>query len=65
MDDRIIELEKKSAFQEDTIESLNQVVIEQQKRLERLEKRLKFVTDQLEGSDIIKKLEDEAPPPHY
>lgn len=65
MDDRIIELEKKSAFQEDTIESLNQVVIEQQKRLEQLEKRLKFVTDQLEGSDIIKKLEDEAPPPHY
>lgn len=65
MDDRIIELEKKSAFQEDTIEALNQVIIEQQKRLDRVEKRLKFITDQLEGSDLIKKLEDEAPPPHY
>ena len=65
MEIRIIELEKKSAFHEHIMDELNSVIIDQQKRIERLEKELSVIRDQLEGSDHIKKPEEETPPPHY
>lgn len=65
MEDRLIEIEKKYAFQEHTLEQLNQVVIDQQRRLDKLERQLKFLHEQLTGNDLIKKPEEETPPPHY
>lgn len=63
---RVIELETRQAFQDDTIQALNDVVVEQGRAIERL---------QLQMAELIKRYEemvgqygsegDEAPPPHY
>ncbi|MBA6097102.1 MULTISPECIES: SlyX family protein [Pseudomonas] len=63
---RMIELETRQAFQDDTLQALNDVVVEQAKVIERL---------QLQVAELIKRHEemvgqfgsegDEAPPPHY
>jgi SlyX protein len=66
-DDRLNELESKLAFQERTINELNQVVYEQDGQISRLEDacrelaaELKILTEKL-GDD----LSDEKKPPHY
>ncbi|WP_087502837.1 SlyX family protein [Pseudomonas sp. SID14000] len=63
---RVVELETRQAFQDDTIHALNDVVVEQGRVIERL---------QLQMAELIKRYEemvgqygsegDEAPPPHY
>ncbi|MFV3403322.1 MULTISPECIES: SlyX family protein [Pseudomonas] len=63
---RIVELETRQAFQDDTIQALNDVVVEQNRVIERL---------QLQMAELIKRYEEmsgqygsaaeEAPPPHY
>ncbi|EKT4482999.1 SlyX family protein [Pseudomonas putida] len=63
---RIVELETRQAFQDDTIQALNDVVVEQSRVIERL---------QLQVAELIKRHEEmvgqygsegeEAPPPHY
>ncbi|AZL75196.1 SlyX family protein [Pseudomonas sichuanensis] len=63
---QIVELETRQAFQDDTIQALNDVVIEQGRVIERL---------QLQVAELIKRYEEmvgqygsegeEAPPPHY
>lgn len=66
IENRIMELEIKNAHQEDTIEQLNQIVIEQQKNIDELVRNLKRLKTQLsnlqEGSS---KETPEPPPPHY
>ncbi|MFT5169649.1 MAG: putative coiled-coil protein SlyX, partial [Candidatus Omnitrophota bacterium] len=37
MDERLIELEKRQAFQDNMIEELNEVIIQQEKRISALE----------------------------
>jgi len=66
LDARIIELETRQAFQDDTIQELNDVVVEQGRVIQRL---------QLQMAELIKRYEEmvgqygsegeEAPPPHY
>ncbi|MFV3291212.1 SlyX family protein [Pseudomonas sp. NY11955] len=63
---RMVELETRQAFQDDTIQALNDVVVEQGRVIERL---------QLQVAELIKRYEEmvgqygsegeEAPPPHY
>lgn len=63
---RVVELETRQAFQDDTIQALNDVVVEQGRVIERL---------QLQMAELIRRYEemvgqygsegDEAPPPHY
>ncbi len=65
MENRIIELEKKSAFQEETIEQLSQALIEQQKRMDALEKLVKSLHSQVQTGAFIKRPDEEVPPPHY
>lgn len=48
-DERIIELETRQAFQDDTIQALNDVVIEQGRVIERL---------QLQMAELIKRYEE-------
>lgn len=65
MEDRIIEIEKRIAFQEQTIEDLSQVLIEQQKKIETLEARLKMAESRVSDDPFVKPSEEEEPPPHY
>lgn len=67
LEDRIVELEMRQAFQDDTIQALNDVIAVQGQAIERL---------QLQVAELIKRYEEvvgqygteegeEAPPPHY
>ncbi|MCU1722360.1 SlyX family protein [Pseudomonas sp. 5P_5.1_Bac1] len=63
---RVMELESRVAFQDDTLLALNDVLVDQQRVVERLQlqmaallKRYEDVMGQYEVS------EEEAPPPHY
>ena len=63
----IEQLQMKMAFQEDTIESLNQALIEQQKQMDDLQFQLKQLVSKIsaiEPSNMASENE-EAPPPHY
>lgn len=63
----IEQLQMKVAFQEDTIESLNQALIEQQKQMDDLQFQLKQMSSKLsaiEPSNMASEKE-EMPPPHY
>lgn len=66
LEDRVTELESRQAFQDDTIQALNDVLVEQQRVVERLQlqmaallKRHEEMTGQFDS------FEEEAPPPHY
>lgn len=65
--DRLTDLEIKLAFQEDLVDSLNQVVTAQQRELELLQGQVRLLYQQLKSlqpSDIAS-VGEEAPPPHY
>lgn len=66
LEERVTELETRIAFQDDTLLALNDVIVEQQRVVDRLQlqmaallKRYEEVMGQYESS------EEEAPPPHY
>ncbi|ATH83219.1 SlyX family protein [Ectopseudomonas hydrolytica] len=63
---RVMELESRLAFQDDTIQALSDELVEQHKRIERLQLQLSALArrqEELQGQMGI--VEDEAPPPHY
>jgi len=65
--DRLIEIETKMAFQENTIKDLSDAVYSQQKQIDTLNKTMKQLVDQIEDSSVISPrgtLKDEKPP-HY
>jgi len=67
MNERLTELEVRVAFQDKTIQDLNEVVIRQQREIDRLAKELeamKFQLSELTPSMVIPP-EEEKPPPHY
>ena len=64
--DRLIELETRITFLEQTVDDLNDVVTEQQQRVAMLEGALKHLNTRLEQmGGGMKPQEDETPPPHY
>jgi len=66
LEQRIIDLEARLAFQDDTIQTLNDVLVAQQRTVERLQAQLGLLARRQE--DIQGRMggeEDEAPPPHY
>lgn len=65
MENKIIELEKRIAFMEQNIEELNEVTADQSKIINDLKSQLKSVNDQIQSGSLVRKLEDEEPPPHY
>ncbi|WP_407311735.1 SlyX family protein [Pseudomonas sp. nanlin1] len=66
LEGRVNELESRLAFQDDTLQALNDVLVQQQRVVDRLQlqmaamlKRHEELLGQFESS------EEEAPPPHY
>ncbi|RLA00847.1 MAG: lysis protein [Gammaproteobacteria bacterium] len=64
---RIEILETQQAFQEDTIESLNQVIVQQQKDIERLNLKVDVLQERIKQSAAphSEMTGEEPPPPHY
>lgn len=67
MQDDIIELQTRIAFQDGVIEQLNQVVTQQQAQIDRLQRQLDKLGGQVENlqHDQLIRQADEPPPPHY
>jgi SlyX protein len=66
LEQRVMELESRLAFQDDTIQALNDELVEQQKRIELMQLQLSALArrqNELQGQ--VGAVEDEAPPPHY
>ena len=62
--ERLVEVETKLAFQERTIAQLQEVLLDQQKQIDRLRLQLEKLRSRLDsapGDDP----RDEPPPPHY
>lgn len=66
-EDAIAELQTKIAFQEHTIEELNEALSDQQILIEKMHFQLRHVIDKVKGMEPsnIAKLSEETPPPHY
>ncbi len=64
MEDRVRELEIKVTYQERLLEELNQVVIEQDKELDRLRRSVELLTDRVKAAAQRGEVPNE-PPPHY
>ena len=66
LEQRVVELESRQAFQDDTIAALNDVLVEQQRIVERLQLQLAALArrqEEMQGQFGL--AEDDAPPPHY
>ena len=63
----LTELETKVAFQEQTIDELNQALIHQQFALDKLQLQVRQLAEKLSGiqPSNIASLSEETPPPHY
>ncbi|GHF22430.1 hypothetical protein GCM10017044_15850 [Kordiimonas sediminis] len=69
LQDRIADIEQKLMFQEETIESLSDVVTKQWAAIDKLQAKLKIMDDQLYEMEVQSgagaKPGSEPPPPHY
>ena len=66
LSEKIEILETRQAFQEDTIDSLNDVIIKQQKDIEQLALKYNNLQEKLaRSSESNISTEVEQPPPHY
>ena len=67
MNERLTELEVRVAFQDQTIQDLNEVVTDQQRQIDRLTQELEAIKSRLAGlaPSMVIPQEEEKPPPHY
>lgn len=67
MENKIIELQSKLAFQDETISELNDVITDQQNQLDQLREEIRLlglrIVSVAEASNVSD--EKEPPPPHY
>lgn len=64
LEERLIAIESALAIQEKFVDDLNQVVIEQGKKIEKLVKQNQYLLSSV-NDDLVKPLSEETPPPHY
>ncbi|KNH28503.1 MULTISPECIES: SlyX family protein [Pseudomonas] len=66
LEERVTDLESQLAFQDDTIQTLNDVLAAQQHVVERLQLQMAaLIKRQEEMVGQFDSFEEEAPPPHY
>jgi SlyX protein len=67
MNERLTELEVRVAFQDQTLQDLNEVVTRQQREIDRLTQELEAVKSRLaaHAPSMVIPQEEEKPPPHY
>ena len=66
LEERVMDLESRLAFQDDTIQALNDVLVSQQNAVDRLQLQIAALLNrQEEMGGQFEAFEDEAPPPHY
>lgn len=67
MDERIIDLEGRLAFQEEAIHTLSETLIEQQKTIDSLSRTVDALRQKLQAFEPspMQSDETEPPPPHY
>jgi SlyX protein len=66
MREDLTELQTRLAFQDDTLQSLNQTVIRQQQEIQELKLELLELKERLqELAESEGERKEEAPPPHY
>lgn len=67
METRLTNLEVKVAFQDDLLETLNQVVADQQRQIDLLQGEIRVLYDQLKAvqPSLVAMQSEESPPPHY
>jgi SlyX protein len=62
----VTDLETRVAFQGDKIQALNDVLVEQQRAMQRMQLQLRALAKRQEEMQMpLDAGEDEAPPPHY
>lgn len=64
---RFIEIETKLAYQEDALQTLNEVILKQQKQIDQLDASVRLLIDrikQMQAMESAEKPLDERPP-HY
>lgn len=67
MNEQIYLLESRQAFQDLTIEQLNQSIIDQQKQIQWLQERVRILSEKLKAvqPSMLATQAEETPPPHY
>ncbi|WP_339547886.1 SlyX family protein [Pseudomonas sp. RA_35y_Pfl2_P32] len=66
LEERVMDLESRLAFQDDAIEAMNDVLVTQQRVVERLQLQMTaLLKRQEEMAGQFETFEEEAPPPHY
>ena len=65
--EKVIALEIRLSYQDDTVEALNDVVACQHKQIETLEKQVKVLSQRIKNLNPgdVGPAEEEPPPPHY
>lgn len=64
---RLAELESQIAFQDDTLQTLNEIVTRQELQLDKLHAKLEQLLGQVQdlSESIVTAQGDDKPPPHY
>lgn len=67
MEERLVELETRSMHQEQTISDLSEMIYRQELSIERLERDVRLLKEQLSIvlPSMTRSAEEEEPPPHY
>lgn len=67
IEERLVDLETKLAYQEDTIQALNEVVCEQQKQIDQLAATCKLLVDRIRQLSVTAEMDEilDEKPPHY
>ncbi|WP_455201938.1 SlyX family protein [Kaarinaea lacus] len=67
MEGRITELESRVAFQDDTIQKLNDVIVDQQQQIDQISAQMAVLKEQIKtlSPEMLADESQETPPPHY